>query len=97
MNHNITHFSQASGCLLSSKEFQDMTNITHFNELKIPQDSELWHLQEELNKIVIEPNSDKIGIEDWTNRLKDWKESTSTLPSGLHLGHFKALEIIIGD
>jgi hypothetical protein len=44
MNHNITHFSQASGCLLSSKKYQDMTNITQFNELKIPQYSELWHL-----------------------------------------------------
>jgi hypothetical protein len=44
MNHNITHFSQALGCLLSSKEYEDMTNITQFDELKILQDSELWHL-----------------------------------------------------
>ena len=28
---------------------------------------------------------------EYTQKLKVWKESTSTSPSGLHLGHYKAL------
>ena len=32
-----------------------------------------------------------ISTEEYTNKLKNWAESTSTSPSGLHLGHYKAL------
>ena len=32
-----------------------------------------------------------ISVEDYTSKLKIWSESTSTSPSGLHLGHYKAL------
>jgi hypothetical protein len=32
-----------------------------------------------------------IFVEDYTSKLKIWSESTSTSPSGLHLGHYKAL------
>jgi hypothetical protein len=32
-----------------------------------------------------------ISTEEYTSKLKIWTESTSTSPSGLHLGHYKAL------
>ena len=32
-----------------------------------------------------------ISEEEYVGKLKVWKESTSTSPSGLHLGHYKAL------
>jgi hypothetical protein len=32
-----------------------------------------------------------ISVEDYTSKLKIWSKSTSTSPSGLHLGHYKAL------
>jgi hypothetical protein len=34
---------------------------------------------------------DIITLEDWTRKIKKWKEKTTTSPSGLHLGHYKAL------
>jgi hypothetical protein len=39
----------------------------------------------------VETGDDIITLEDWSKRLKKWKERTTTLPSGLHLGHRKAL------
>ena len=33
----------------------------------------------------------EIGMEEWKQKFKFWRESTSTSPSGVHLGHFKAL------
>jgi hypothetical protein len=43
-NHNIAHFSQASGCTISGEQHQDKINISQFNGVQIPQDSELWQL-----------------------------------------------------
>jgi hypothetical protein len=43
-DHIITHFSQASGCILSSKEYQDIITLHQFNSIKIPQGSELRQL-----------------------------------------------------
>jgi hypothetical protein len=94
-DHNITHFAQASGCILSSDEYQDMITLHQFNSIEIPQDSELRQLREELNKISIEANPDTIELDEWNQRFKHWRESTTTSPSGLHLGHFKScLEVI---
>ena len=33
----------------------------------------------------------EITPEEWRSKFKHWKESTSTSPSGVHLGHYKAL------
>ena len=33
----------------------------------------------------------KITIDEWENKIKAWKESTSTSPSGFHLTHSHAL------
>jgi hypothetical protein len=43
-DHDITHFAQASGCILSSDEYQDMITLHQFNSIEIPQDSELRQL-----------------------------------------------------
>ena len=32
-----------------------------------------------------------ISEDEFVGKLKVWRESTSTSPSGLHLGHYKAL------
>jgi hypothetical protein len=37
------------------------------------------------------PISAELMEEEFTSKLKVWKESTTTSPSGLHLGHWKAL------
>ena len=35
--------------------------------------------------------SSEITHDEWKNKFKHWKESTSTSPSGVHLGHYKTL------
>jgi hypothetical protein len=35
--------------------------------------------------------SDAVTLEEWTGKMKSWKETTSTSPSGMHLGHHKTL------
>jgi hypothetical protein len=35
--------------------------------------------------------SDEVTLDDWTGKMKSWKETTSTSPSGMHLGHHKTL------
>jgi hypothetical protein len=32
-----------------------------------------------------------ITVPEWTSKIKIWDERTTTSPSGLHLGHHKAL------
>ena len=41
--------------------------------------------------LAVDPISTEITGEDITRGFKGWKESTSTSPSGRHLGHYKAL------
>ena len=38
-----------------------------------------------------EKSSSLITIEDFDSRMRKWRESTSTSPSGRHLGHYKVL------
>ena len=89
-DHNIKHFAQASGCRLSKEEYQDVKRIAQLNYLGLSQDVDLLLFREEINQDAIAQNSKIIEFDAWTNKLKLWKESTSTSPSGLHLGHFKA-------
>jgi hypothetical protein len=35
--------------------------------------------------------SDEVRLDKWTGKMKNWKETTSTSPSGMHLGHHKTL------
>ena len=49
--------------------------------------SHLTHV-EEIQTHSIRPT---ISSEEFSSKLKIWSESTTTSPSGLHLGHFKAL------
>ena len=50
----------------------------------------LQHLSQ-INDIAQHPNCPTISEADFVGKLKVWKESTTTSPSGLHLGHYKAL------
>jgi hypothetical protein len=35
--------------------------------------------------------SEEVTLAEWTRKMKSWKETTSTSPSGMHLGHHKTL------
>jgi hypothetical protein len=39
----------------------------------------------------VESTDNTISHKDWKRKIKRWKERTTTSPSGLHLGHHKAL------
>ena len=42
-------------------------------------------------KLRISPSAPTITMTEFINRLRKWKESTTTSPSRRHLGHYKSL------
>jgi hypothetical protein len=44
-----------------------------------------------LRQIQVNEISSNIDLEDWKKKIKIWNERTRTSPSGVHLGHYKAL------
>jgi hypothetical protein len=82
---NVIHFAQANGSLLTASEYQDIWNLEQFNNIDINLHLIVWKLREMIRQKI------EIGIEEWKHKFKFWRESTCTLPSGVHLVHFKAL------
>jgi hypothetical protein len=67
----------------------------HGNELKniLPETVQLikeMSMPEEI-KVLSEKIDCEISEDDFISGFKKWKESTSTSPSGWHLGHYKAI------
>ena len=50
----------------------------------------IQHLQQTVEMAALETHP-SITEQEYIGKLAVWKESTSTSPSGLHLGHYKAL------
>jgi hypothetical protein len=50
-------------------------------------------LQKLGNKENLPKIDETINFEDFTKAIKTWRESTSTSPSGRHLGHYKSLMV----
>eukprot|EP00957_Ditylum_brightwellii_P006752 512358-Ditylum_brightwellii.AAC.1 len=48
----------------------------------------LEHCNKECNTDII---GNKISVEDLKDKIRVWKEQTTTSPPGKHLGHFKTL------
>jgi hypothetical protein len=44
-----------------------------------------------VRQFEVETDEIEIGIEEWKHKFKFWRESTCTLPPGVHLAHFKSL------
>ena len=44
-----------------------------------------------VDDIMLDPVRPTLTLEDLNGKIRVWKESTTTSPSGLHLGHLKAL------
>ena len=63
---------------------------TCISYLGIPMSRELQVFLEECQRPdTVQQISSFITIEDFKRTVKDWKETTSTSPSGRHLGHYK--------
>eukprot|EP00957_Ditylum_brightwellii_P093544 7122845-Ditylum_brightwellii.AAC.1 len=48
----------------------------------------LEHCKKEHDSTLV---GDKVEIYEWKDKVRNWKERTTTLPLGQHLGHYKAL------
>ena len=51
----------------------------------------LLNHMEQVHEMATNPSFPTISEDDFRNKLRVWTESTTTSPSGLHLGHYKAL------
>jgi hypothetical protein len=61
--------------------------------VNVPEDNRIM-AEKFLRNISTHPQEtvkDIITLDDWTRKIKKWKEKTTTSPSGLHLGHYKVL------
>jgi hypothetical protein len=101
LTQNRLHFGQADGTPLTTPQFTreiDWMASTDSAELILQGDyilDELTDLQGLLLKHCQSPKLDAISPyiteDEFISKFKSWKERTSTSPSGLHLGHYKAL------
>ena len=105
LQRNITHFGQAHGTLFTIpplREFlnydgvtphaQQIINGANITQIKTGSSPAVQNI---LNKLNDGNNlalvSTKIVQSEFMSGMRRWKESTSTSPSGRHLGHYKVL------
>jgi len=101
---NRTHFGQAQGTPFTVPPLShdiDFTASTMATELVLEGEYDGGDLSETTRLLIKhmrqcefvnrKPSTATISDEEFTSKLKLWKESTTTSPSGLHLGHWKAL------
>jgi len=101
LTRNRLHFGQAHGTDFTTPQFTqniDWTASTDSAELILRGEytsTELTDLQSLLLQHCRSPQLDAISPiiteEDFSSKFKSWNERTSTSPSGIHLGHYKAL------
>ena len=101
-NRNRKHFGQAHGTpptIPPLSEHIDWAASTAEAELILTGDYDATEL-DTISQLLVRHMKAKtpldiitnhITLKDWIGKLQVWKESTSTSPSGLHLGHHKAL------
>jgi hypothetical protein len=101
-NYNMQHFSQAKHTPLASisqsnQQPQDfdtnhrLENQQSYSQTKRDISAITQQFIENISKNPAHIGTDTVAPEEWIKRFKRWKETTTTSPSGLHLGHYKAL------
>jgi len=101
---NQKHFGQAQGTPFTVPPLSDdlgFTSMTPSGQLILNGQYDAAHLDASVQLLIqhLEYNAraethrckPSINYEAFEGKLKSWRESTSTSPSGLHLGHYKAL------
>jgi hypothetical protein len=101
LTRNRLHFGQAQGTPCTTPSFTrtiDWQASTDTSELILHgnfDDTELSDLQTLLYQHCRSPKLDALSQyiteHEFVSKFKTWNEATSTSPSGLHLGHYKAL------
>jgi hypothetical protein len=88
--NNIIHFAQAKDTPLSKVGYPLQENyISEPNEPTLNQQSR--QILQILSGKRMDPIKPLIEMESWKKKFSKWRERTATLPSGLHIGHYKAL------
>jgi hypothetical protein len=99
---NRHHFGQAHGSFPTTKFFTsqvDWAASTHEAELILHgafDGPACSHIEQLLLKhmektTALDSVTDLITQEEWVGKMRVWRESTQTSPSGMHLGHHKSL------
>ena len=101
---NREHFGQAHGTPFTVPPLSEHLGFTGYSEygqqmldgtynsadLESNVQLLIQHL-EHIHEMELEESRPTITAEEFRGKLKVWSESTSTSPSGMHLGHYKAL------
>ena len=108
LEHNKKHFGQARGTFPTIPPFSDLVDWSattpaadlilqgDFDDEAITDAGKLLIEQLE-STTALNSISAHITEDEWTGKIKTWREATSTSPSGLHLGHHKSLVIEFHD
>ena len=90
-SHNKKHFSQAKGGFFNTTSIQNVIDSHQVSEYIPPNKEQEKRIVNILRQIHVNEISSNIDLEDWKKKFKIWNERTRTSPSGVHLGHYKAL------
>lgn len=99
---NKKHFNQSQGTPLTDKAWTDVLNWAADSDTARQITAGLYgtdHLEsthaavlKACHRRLPEPLIDaELTLETFQSKLKHWRESTATSPSGRHLGHYRAL------
>jgi hypothetical protein len=105
IHRNIIHFGQAKDTPFANTPLAEIfgykgTNNTINNLIKNQDkpttlENHSLYVQKIIDKLgdgnKLPSISDKISFEEFISGIKKWKETTTTSPSGRHLGHYKIL------
>jgi hypothetical protein len=107
LQRNQNHYAQANGTFMATSEMRGNIGPSGTSKfcdkiLSGEIDSQAYPVAvQAIFKELSKPNSaavnDVISLEDFKDAMRRWKESTSTSPSGRHLGHYISLLTKIGD
>jgi hypothetical protein len=89
--HNRRHFAQACRGFFNqgtTRDIDDAAKIIINPQLRHSQEHHLVSIMQGMTPAVI---SCDISLQGWETKFKKWRERTRTYPSGVHLGHYKAL------
>jgi hypothetical protein len=107
LQRNQNHYAQANGTFMTTddmrtkigtcgtSEFCDNVMEGHVDSQTYPR--AIQAIFKELGKANTATVNEEITLEDFKDAMRRWKESTSTSPSGRHLGHYISLLTKIGD
>jgi hypothetical protein len=100
---NRSHFGQAQGTPFTESPFvesldwqatsslsdQILAGSTNITLTEVPQCQALLHACRAASELDLLP--DVITLDEFKGKIQSWRESTSTSPSGRHLGRYKSL------